>query len=30
MRTYESISLGIPEILLHKAGVDLTKWAVIA
>ncbi|MGA2587390.1 MAG: DUF1015 domain-containing protein [Candidatus Aminicenantales bacterium] len=30
MRTYESIGLGIPEILLPKAGVDLTKWAVIA
>jgi hypothetical protein len=30
MRTYDSICLGIPEILLPKAGVDLTKWAVIA
>ena len=30
MRTYESISLGIPEILLPKAGLDLTEWAVIA
>ena len=30
MRTYESISLGIPEILLPKSGLDLTKWAVIA
>jgi hypothetical protein len=30
MRTYESIGLGIPEILLPKASVDLTKWAVIA
>ena len=30
MRTYESICLGIPEILLPKKGTDLTKWAVIA
>jgi len=30
MRTFESIGLGIPEILLPKAGVNLTKWAVIA
>jgi len=30
MRTYESIALGIPEILLPKAGTDLRKWAVIA
>jgi hypothetical protein len=30
MRAYESLSLGIPDILLPKPGVDLTKWAVIA
>lgn len=30
MRTFESISLGIPDILLPKPGVDLTKWAAIA
>jgi hypothetical protein len=30
MRTFESICLGIPEILLPKSGVDLSKWAVIA
>jgi hypothetical protein len=30
MRTYESICLGIPEILLPKKGTDLNKWAVIA
>jgi len=30
MRTYESIALGIPEILLPKKGTDLAKWAVIA
>jgi hypothetical protein len=30
MRTHESISLGIPEILLPREGLDLTKWAVIA
>lgn len=30
MKTYESICLGVPEILLPKPGIDLTKWAVIA
>ena len=30
MRVIESIALGIPEILLPKAGTDLAKWAVIA
>ena len=30
MRTYESIRLGIPEILLPGAGCDLSRWAVIA
>ena len=30
MKTYESIALGIPKILLPKAGTDLSKWAVIA
>ncbi|MCX6566402.1 MAG: DUF1015 domain-containing protein [Candidatus Aminicenantes bacterium] len=30
MRAYESIALGIPEILLPKTGTDLAKWAVIA
>jgi hypothetical protein len=30
VRTFESICLGIPDILLPKAGVDLTKWAAIA
>jgi uncharacterized protein (DUF1015 family) len=30
MKTYESIAIGMPEILLPKAGVDLRKWAVIA
>lgn len=30
MRTHASIGLGVPEILLPKAGVDLHKWAVIA
>lgn len=30
MKTYESIAIGIPDILLPKAGVDLRKWAVIA
>lgn len=30
MKTYESIAIGIPEILLPKDGIDLKKWAVIA
>ena len=30
MKTYESIAIGIPDILLPKAGIDLRKWAVIA
>jgi uncharacterized protein (DUF1015 family) len=30
MRTYESVGIGIPDILLPKNGLDLTKWAVIA
>jgi len=30
MRAYETVALGIPEILLPKAGLDLSKWAVIA
>ncbi|MBN1940467.1 MAG: DUF1015 domain-containing protein [Candidatus Aminicenantes bacterium] len=30
MRAFESIALGIPEILLPKSGTDLAKWAVIA
>lgn len=30
MRTYDSIALGVPRILLPKPGIDLTKWAVIA
>ena len=30
MRTYDSVRLGIPDILLPKKGVDLTKWAAIA
>lgn len=30
MRTYDSISLGVPEILLPKEGTDLAKWSVIA
>ena len=30
MKTFESIALGIPEILLPRAGVDLRKWALIA
>jgi hypothetical protein len=30
MRTYPSIALGVPEILLPEPGIDLHKWAVIA
>ena len=30
MRTFESIALGIPEVLLPREGIDPTKWAVIA
>ena len=30
MKVFEDIGVGIPEIHLPKAGVDLTKWAVIA
>ena len=30
MKTFESIALGIPDLLLPKAGKDLSKWAVIA
>jgi len=30
MRTFDRIALGIPEILLPKAGTDLVRWAVIA
>jgi hypothetical protein len=30
MKTHESIAIGIPDILLPKSGVDLSKWAVIA
>ncbi len=30
MRTYGDICLGIPEVMLPRAGVDLGRWAVIA
>jgi len=30
MRVYDSIRLAVPDILLPKKGVDLTKWAAIA
>lgn len=30
MQIYDDIGMGIPEILLPRAGVDLAKWAVIA
>jgi hypothetical protein len=30
MKTYDTLALGRPEILLPGAGIDLTKWAVIA
>jgi len=30
MKTFEPIALGIPDLLLPKAGTDISKWAVIA
>ena len=30
MKTFESIAIGIPDILLPKVDTDLSKWAVIA
>ena len=30
MKTFESIALGIPDLLVPKSGHDLSKWAVIA
>ncbi|MBN2146083.1 MAG: DUF1015 domain-containing protein [Anaerolineales bacterium] len=30
MKTYHSLGMQVPTILLPKAGTDLTKWAVIA
>ncbi len=30
MKTFESIAIGIPDILMPKSGTDLSKWAVIA
>lgn len=30
MKTYDSIGIGIPEILLPAAGSDFTRWAVVA
>lgn len=30
MIKFESVCIGIPEILLPKQGIDLTKWAIIA
>jgi len=30
MKTFESIALGIPDLLLPKASTDISKWAVIA
>lgn len=30
MRTYASAGVGIPEVLLPKAGIDLSRWAVVA
>jgi hypothetical protein len=30
MKTYPTIALGVPDILLPKSGVDPAKWAVIA
>jgi len=30
MRAYESLAIGVPDILLPKPGTDLSRWAVIA
>jgi hypothetical protein len=30
MRLHESLALGVPDILLPRPGIDLTRWAVIA
>ena len=30
MRTYEQIGVQIPQVYLPAAGIDLTKWAVVA
>lgn len=30
MKTFDSIGIGVPKILLPRDGVDLTKWAVVA
>ena len=30
MKTFDDIGVQIPRIYLPKAGIDLTKWAVIA
>ena len=30
MKTHDSVALGIPEIMLPRKGVDLSKWAVVA
>ena len=30
MKTFESTAIGIPSVLIPKAGTDLNKWAVIA
>jgi len=30
MKTYESIAIGTPEILLPKENIDLSKWSIIA
>lgn len=30
MRKYDSLALGVPDILLPTPGIDLSKWAVIA
>jgi hypothetical protein len=30
MRVHESLAIGVPDILLPKDGIDLSRWAVIA
>jgi uncharacterized protein (DUF1015 family) len=30
MRIYDSVGIGVPEVLLPGRGIDLTRWAVVA
>lgn len=30
MKTYDTLAIGRPDVLLPGQGIDLTKWAVVA